>query len=157
MQNAITDDLEALLGTLPPGIHNAVNRLENRSELLEIVMDLGRLAEGRFPEGEVILSTQPVTSADLEYVVERIGEFGDDNRAGIERTLHRISALRNRKGKVVGLTLRVGRAVYGTMEIIRDVVEAGRSILLLGRPGGGTTTLLREVARVLSAGAGRRG
>src|ERR1700720_4897037 len=124
MQNVITDDLEALLAALPPDIHDAVNRLENRSELLEIVMDLGRFAEGRFPEGEVILSTQPVTNADLEYVVERIGEFGDDNRAGIERTLHRISAMRNRKGKVVGLTCRVGRAMYGTMEIIRAVVEA---------------------------------
>jgi stage III sporulation protein SpoIIIAA len=96
MQHVITDDLEALLATLPPGIHDAVNRLENRSELLEIVMDLGRFAEGRFPEGEVILSTEPITNADLEYVVEHIGEFGDDNRAGIERTLHRISALRNR-------------------------------------------------------------
>src|SRR5256714_11730046 len=156
MQNAITDDLEALLGTLPPGIHNAVNRLENRSELLEIVMDLGRLAEGRFPEGEVILSTQPVTSADLEYVVERIGEFGDDNRAGIERTLHRISALRNRKGKVVGLTCRIGRAVLGSIGLIRDIVEQGQSILILGRPGVGKTTLLREIARVLADDANKR-
>src|SRR5436309_11710259 len=156
MQNAITDDLEALLGTLPPSIHNAVNRLDNRSELLEIVMDLGRLAEGRFPEGEVILSTQPVTSADLEYVVERIGEFGDDNRAGIERTLHRISALRNRKGKVVGLTCRIGRAVLGSIGLIRDIVEQGQSILILGRPGVGKTTLLREIARVLADDANKR-
>jgi stage III sporulation protein SpoIIIAA len=156
MQNAITDDLEALLGTLPPGIHDAVNRLENRSELLEIVMDLGRVAEGRFPEGEVILSTQPVTSADLEYVVERIGEFGDDNRAGIERTLHRISALRNRKGKVVGLTCRIGRAVLGSIGLIRDIVEQGQSILILGRPGVGKTTLLREIARVLADDANKR-
>src|SRR5258707_15708751 len=112
MQQMITDDLEALLVTLPPEIHDAVNRLDNRSELLEIVMDLGRLPEGRFPEGEGILSKQPVTYADLEYVVERIGEFGDNNRAGIERTLHRISALRNRKGRIVGLTCRIeiGRA-----------------------------------------------
>src|SRR5437660_11645944 len=103
MQHAITDDLEALLAALPPGIHNAVNRLENRSELLEIVMDLGRFAEGRFPEGEVILSTQPNISGDLEYVDERIGELGDDKRAEIERTLHRISALHTRKRKGVGL------------------------------------------------------
>ncbi len=156
MQNAITDDLEALLVTLPPGIHDAVNRLENRSELLEIVMDLGRLPEGRFPEGEVILSTQPVTYADLEYVVERIGEFGDDNRAGIERTLHRISALRNRKGKVVGLTCRIGRAVLGSIALIRDIVEQGQSILILGRPGVGKTTLLREIARVLADEANKR-
>ena len=156
MQHAITDDLEALLAALPPGIHDAVNRLENRSELLEIVMDLGRFAEGRFPEGEVILSTQPITSGDLEYVVERIGEFGDDNRAGIERTLHRISALRNRKGKVVGLTCRIGRAVLGSIALIRDIVEQGQSILILGRPGVGKTTLLREIARVLADVANKR-
>jgi len=152
----ITDDLEALLVTLPPAIHDAVNRLENRSELLEIVMDLGRLPEGRFPEGEVILSTQPVAYADLQYVVERIGEFGDDNRAGIERTLHRISALRNRKGKVVGLTCRIGRAVLGSIALIRDIVEQGQSILILGRPGVGKTTLLREIARVLADEANKR-
>ncbi|HYX50638.1 MAG TPA: R3H domain-containing nucleic acid-binding protein [Ktedonobacteraceae bacterium] len=156
MQHTITDDLEALLVALPPGIHDAVNRLDNRSELLEIVMDLGRLPEGRFPEGEVILSTQPVTYADLEYVVERIGEFGDDNRAGIERTLHRISALRNRKGKVVGLTCRIGRAVLGSIALIRDIVEQGQSILILGRPGVGKTTLLREIARVLADEANKR-
>ena len=156
MQHVITDDLEALLATLPPGIHDAVNRLENRSELLEIVMDLGRYAEGRFPEGEVILSTEPITTADLEYVVERIGEFGDDNRAGIERTLHRISALRNRKGKVVGLTCRIGRAVLGSIALIRDIVEQGQSILILGRPGVGKTTLLREIARVLADEANKR-
>jgi stage III sporulation protein SpoIIIAA len=156
MQHAITDDLEALLGTLPPSIHDAVNRLENRSELLEIVMDLGRLPEGRFPEGEVILSTSPVSYVDLEYVVERIGEFGDDNRAGIERTLHRISALRNRKGKVVGLTCRIGRAVLGSIALIRDIVEQGQSILILGRPGVGKTTLLREIARVLADEANLR-
>ena len=156
MQNMITDDLEALLVTLPPGIHDAVNRLENRSELLEIVMDLGRLPEARFPEGEVILSNQPVTYADLEYVVERIGEFGDDNRAGIERTLHRISALRNRKGRVVGLTCRIGRAVLGSIALIRDIVEQGQSILILGRPGVGKTTLLREIARVLADEANKR-
>src|SRR5579859_6392317 len=156
MQHTITDDLEALLVTLPPGIHDAVNRLDNRSELLEIVMDLGRLPEGRFPEGEVILSTQPVTNADLEYVVERIGEFGDDNRAGIERTLHRISAMRNRKGKVIGLTCRIGRAVLGSIALIRDIVEQGQSILILGRPGVGKTTLLREIARVLADEANKR-
>lgn len=156
MQHVITDDLEALLAALPPGIHDAVNRLENRGELLEIVMDLGRYAEGRFPNGEVILSTHPVTDADLQYVVARIGEFGDDNRAGIERTLHRISALRNRKGKVVGLTCRIGRAVLGSIALIRDIVEQGQSILILGRPGVGKTTLLREIARVLADEANKR-
>jgi stage III sporulation protein SpoIIIAA len=156
MQHVITDDLEALLATLPPDIHDAVNRLANRTELLEIVLDLGRHAEGRFPEGEVILSSQPITYADLEYVVERIGDFGDDNRAGIERTLHRISAMRNRKGKIVGLTCRIGRAVLGSIALIRDIVEQGQSILILGRPGVGKTTLLREIARVLADEANKR-
>ncbi|WP_376796497.1 R3H domain-containing nucleic acid-binding protein [Thermogemmatispora sp.] len=156
MHNAITDDLEALLEALPPSIHEAVDRLDNRGELLEIVMDLGRLPEARFPDGEVILSDQPITYADLEYVVERIGEFGDDNRAGIERTLHRISALRNRKGRVVGLTCRIGRAVLGSIALIRDIVEQGQSILILGRPGVGKTTLLREIARVLADEANKR-
>lgn len=156
MQHTITDDLEALLVALPPRIHEAVNWLDNRGELLEIVMDLGRQPEGRFPDGEVILSDSPVTYADLEYVVERIGEFGDDNRAGIERTLHRISALRNRKGRVVGLTCRIGRAVLGSIALIRDIVEQGQSILILGRPGVGKTTLLREIARVLADEANKR-
>ncbi|HET8912880.1 MAG TPA: R3H domain-containing nucleic acid-binding protein [Ktedonobacteraceae bacterium] len=156
MQHVITDDLEALLAALPPSIHDAVNRLQNRGELLEIVMDLGRYAEGRFPDGEVILSNQPITYADLDFVAERIGEFGDDNRAGIERTLHRISALRNRKGKIVGLTCRIGRAVLGSIALIRDIVEQGQSILILGRPGVGKTTLLREIARVLADEANKR-
>src|SRR5947207_10491414 len=119
-------------------------------------MDLGRLPEARFTGREETLSDHEVSAEDLAYVISHIGQFGGDNRAGIERTLHRISALRNRAGKVVGLTLRVGRAVYGTMEIIRDVVESGKSILLLGRPGVGKTTLLREVARVLADELGKR-
>ncbi len=146
----IRDDLDALLAVLPPHIEEALRRINRGSELLEVVMDLGRPPEARFVKGEVILSEKEVTQEDIDYVVSRIGEFGEDNRAGIERTLHRISAIRNRKGRIVGLTCRVGRAVYGTVDIIRDIVESGKSILLLGRPGVGKTTMLREVARILA-------
>ena len=117
---------------------------------LEIVMDLGRIPEARFPERAVELGNEPVSSDSIAYVVDRVGSFGKDNRAGIERTLHRISAIRNRQGKVIGLTCRIGRAVYGTIDIIMDIVQAGKSILMLGRPGRGKTTKLREVARVMS-------
>src|SRR5437660_7934082 len=151
-----TDELDAILHALPPELVQRVRGLDGLDGLLEIVMDLGRLPEARFTGREEILSQREVTAEDIAFVISRIGQFGGDNRAGIERTLHRISALRNRAGKVVGLTVRVGRAVYGTMEIIRDVVEAGRSILLLGRPVVGKTTLLREIARVLADDANKR-
>ena len=150
------DDLDAILDALPPDLCQRVRALPELNGILEIVMDLGRTPEARFAGREEILSHREVTAEDLAYVISRIGQFGGDNRAGIERTLHRISALRNRAGKVVGLTLRVGRAMYGTMEIIRDVVESGKSILLLGRPGVGKTTLLREVARVLADDLAKR-
>ena len=145
-----TDDLELLLGTLPPHIRRPLDEADDLDDLLEIVLDLGREPEARFPAREVLLSDEEVTPEDIEYVVSRIGAFGDDNRAGIPRTLHRISAIRNRSAKVVGLTCRVGRSVLGTMDIIRDFVESGKSILILGKPGVGKTTLLREVARVLA-------
>jgi stage III sporulation protein SpoIIIAA len=157
MQQVIfDDDLTALFDVLPPRIREAVTKLNDYDGLLEIVMDLGRLPEGRFPQREVSLSDSLVTAEDLKYVVERIGAFGDDNRAGIERTLHRISAIRNRRGDVVGLTCRVGRAVRGTVAMVRDVIEQGNSILILGRPGVGKTTLLREAARVLADELGKR-
>src|SRR5690606_2161438 len=146
----IVDNLEQLLDVLPPAIRLALTGMDNLSELLEIVLDLGRRPEARFPDGFVYLSEEPVSKEDIDYVVQRVGEFGDDNRAGIERTLHRISAIRNRKGHIIGLTCRIGRAVFGTIDIIRDVIEGGKSILLLGRPGVGKTTMLRETARVLA-------
>ncbi len=146
----ITDDLEALVAVLPPPIATSLQAANRSEDLLEIILDLGRRPEARFVNGEIELSTQEVTQAEIDYVVSRIGEFGDDNRAGIERTLHRMSAIRNRQERIVGLTCRVGRAVYGTIDIIRDIVESGKSIMLLGRPGVGKTTMLREVARVLA-------
>ena len=150
MQKRITDDIEAMLVTLPPRVLQPLRTINDTDNLLEVVLDLGRLPECRFPGREVALSDVEVSEADLDYVVSRIGTFGDDNRAGIERTLHRISAIRNRKSRVVGLTCRIGRAVYGTIGTIRDIVESGKSVLLLGRPGVGKTTMLREVARVLA-------
>src|SRR5499427_5559300 len=148
--DVVTDDLDQLLEVLPPHICDPLQELENRRELLEVVMDLGREPEARLPGREVLLSTHSVREEDIDFVIQRIGAFGDDNRAGIERTLHRISAIRNREGRIVGITCRVGRAVFGTVTIIRDIVESGRSILMMGRPGVGKTTLLREAARVLA-------
>jgi stage III sporulation protein SpoIIIAA len=149
-QEKVTDNLAQLLDVLPPKIRRCLEEQPDLNDLLEIILDLGRMAEARFPTRVLEVSDIEVSAEDLDHVVERIGEFGKDNRAGIPRTLHRISALRNRQKKIVGLTCRIGRSVYGTIDIIRDVVETGKSILLLGRPGVGKTTKLREVARVLS-------
>ncbi len=155
-EHVITDDLDALLATLPPEIVSPLKALNNRVNLLEVVMDLGRKPEARYRNVEHTLNDSDVGREQLDYVIERIGEFGGDNRAGIERTLHRISCIRNRRGNVVGLTCRIGRAVYGTISIIKDLVETGKSILLVGPPGVGKTTLLRECARVLSDELGKR-
>lgn len=150
IEKQITDNLEELLSHLPPQIVQTLRQEENLSELIEVVLDLGREPEARYAGRIKYLSNELVTQADIDHVVAEIGDFGDDNRAGIERTLHRISAIRNRKGKIIGLTCRVGRAIQGTIDIIRDLVESGRSILALGRPGVGKTTKLREIARILA-------
>ncbi|MGE5250657.1 MAG: AAA family ATPase, partial [Bacteroidota bacterium] len=149
-QLKITDDLEALLQVLPEHIREAVEKANDSDNLLEVILDLGRVPTARYVDGEVVLSNHEITRAEIDFVDQRTGEFDADNRAGIERTLHRISAIRNRRGAVVGLTLRVGRAVYGTVDIIQDIIESGKSVLILGRPGVGKTTLLREAARILA-------
>ncbi|MGD8682364.1 MAG: hypothetical protein PVG27_00320, partial [Chloroflexota bacterium] len=145
------DDLDALIDALTPEIGERLRSLEGVEAVIEVVMDLGRKPEARFGGGgEVVLLDREIRADDIQYVVDHVGSFGEDNRAGIERTLHRISAIRNRNGKIVGLTCRVGRAVIGTIDIVDDLVESGQSILIMGRPGIGKTTMLREAARVLA-------
>jgi len=146
----ITDNLDVLLNVLPPQVAQQLNVINLSDDLLEVLLDLGRVPTARFVDHEEILSQVEVSHADIGYVVERISAFDTDNRAGMERTLHRIAAIRNRRGNIVGLTCRVGRAVYGTTDIIQDLIESGNSLLLLGRPGIGKTTMLREAARLLA-------
>ncbi|MBN1313687.1 MAG: AAA family ATPase [Anaerolineae bacterium] len=150
MEQHITDDLSSLLAILPPEIAEALTEINRYNDLLEVILDLGRVPTARFTDGEYNLLNREVTQDDLDLVVLQVGDFDADNRAGIERTLHRISGIRNRRGEVVGLTCRVGRAVFGTIDIIRDIIESGNSILILGKPGVGKTTMLREAARVLA-------
>ena len=152
----ITDDLNRLVSLLPAELQASLASPESRDQLLEVVLDLGRLPEARYSGWSIPLGDSSITRADLKAMVERLGEFGSDNRAGIERTLHRISAIRNRRGEVVGLTCRVGRAVFGTVEMVRDLLDSGDSLLLMGRPGVGKTTALREIARVLADDLGKR-
>ncbi|MDB9458290.1 AAA family ATPase [Dolichospermum circinale CS-1225] len=152
----ITEDLHKLLDILPQNLQQKLENHPQGHNLVEVVLDLGRRPEARFPHGAEYLSETPVTQAQIDDCIQRVGNFGGDNRAGIEQTLHRISAIRNRSGKIIGLTCRVGRAVFGTIAMIRDLVETGQSILMLGRPGVGKTTALREIARVLADDLNKR-
>ncbi len=152
----VTDDLDRLLELLPDAVQEQLRPEEAREQLLEVVLDLGRVPEARYPGRALALGSTPLSREDLTAVVARLGQFGGDNRAGIERTLHRISAIRNRQGEVVGLTCRVGRAVFGTVAMVRDLLDKGQSLLLMGRPGVGKTTALREIARVLADELERR-
>ncbi len=156
MDYRIDLDLEVLIDKLPAHLRETLLDYDDSKQLLEVVLDLGREPEARFRDHNLVLTKAEVSAADIAYTIDRIGHFGEDNRAGIERTLHRISAMRNRAGRIIGLTLRVGRAVYGTIRIIEDLIAAGRSVLLLGKPGVGKTTMLREVARVLADDVGKR-
>ena len=152
----VVDNLEAFIEIFPAEIATALGERKDIGDLLEVVLDLGRPPEARFPSEQVSLSDIEVTHDQIAPVVDHVGHFGDDNRAGIERTLHRISVLRNRAGEPVGLTCRVGRAVYGSVRLIEDLVRSGKSVLILGRPGVGKTTILRETARVLADEADKR-
>jgi len=146
----INDDLDKLIENLPFFIREVLYQHSNKSKLIEIVMDLGQRPEARFITGPEYLSQKLISWQDLDYTTKRIGKFSNDNRAGIERTLHRISCIRNRQYIINGLTCRVGRAIFGTIGLIRDLLESGQSILILGKPGVGKTTMIREIARVLS-------
>ena len=145
------DDIQALINVLPAKIAEVINQNGNLDKLIEVVMDVGRIPLARYTNGDLPLSADEVTYEDIDSVVEKIGSFDLDNRAGMERTLHRISAIRNRRNRIIGLTCRVGRAVFGTLDIIADYISSGQSLLILGKPGIGKTTMLREAARVLSA------
>ena len=144
------DDIEALINVLPEKIAAVIHEKGSLDKLLEVVMDVGRIPLARYTGGDLPLSTEEVTYEEIDAVAEKIGSFDLDNRAGMERTLHRISAIRNRKNRIIGLTCRVGRAVFGTLDIIQDYIDSGKSLLILGKPGIGKTTMLREAARVLS-------
>jgi stage III sporulation protein SpoIIIAA len=152
----LADDLNQLLDVLPTFISDPLKKHNSREHLVEIVLDIGRRPEARFATGTAYLSYRTVVWQDLDYILKRLGKFSGDNRAGIEKTLHRISSIRNRKGNVIGLTCRVGRAIFGTVSVVRDLLEEKKSILLLGRPGVGKTTAIREIARVLSDGMKKR-
>jgi stage III sporulation protein SpoIIIAA len=151
-----TDGIPELLDVLPPAIKERLAASPDVDNLVEVVLDYGRPAEARYRGSVERWPAVIITEHDIDFVVKNVGEFGGDNRAGIERTLHRISCIRNRQGRVIGLTCRIGRALEGTIDIIDDIVRAGKSILMLGRPGIGKTTKLREVARVLADEANRR-
>jgi stage III sporulation protein SpoIIIAA len=150
MEHRITDDLEKLKTVLPAYLVDALETIGQNDDLSEVIIDLGRLPTARYTDGERKLDNREITHDDIQYVVSKIGSFDGDNRAGLERTLHRISGIRNRRGDIVGLTVRIGRAVYGTIDIVQDIIESGQSVLILGAPGVGKTTLLREAARVLA-------
>jgi stage III sporulation protein AA len=152
----LADDLDKLLDVLPTYVSDSLEKHPSRDQLIEIVLDIGRRPEARFAKSTEYLSYRTIVWQDLDHILKRLGKFSGDNRAGIEKTLHRISSIRNRKGNVIGLTCRVGRAIFGTVSIVRDLLEQKKSILLLGRPGVGKTTAIREIARVLSDGMKKR-
>ncbi|XP_016484072.2 protein SEEDLING PLASTID DEVELOPMENT 1 [Nicotiana tabacum] len=149
-------ELGRLLTLLPEEMRRSVSEHPEFCYLIEVVMDLGRKPLARFPSGDFILSDHPITLDDLQHAISKVGDFAVDNRAGISRTLHRISAIRNRKGAIIGLTCRVGRALSGSANALRDLVKDGASLLLIGPPGVGKTTIIRDIARMLANDYGKR-
>ena len=145
-----SDDLEKLIENLPFFLQEHLNQHASKDQLIEIILDLGRRPAARFVTGSEYLSRKIISWQDIDYITKRISKFSNENRAGIERTLHRISCIRNRQFLINGLTCRVGRAVFGTISVIRDLLESEKSILILGKPGVGKTTIIREIARVLA-------
>ena len=146
----VNDDLEKLIENLPFFLQENLNQHDSKNQLIEIVLDLGRRPEARFVSGPEYLSQKIISWQDIDYTTKRISKFSNENRAGIERTLHRISCIRNRQFLINGLTCRVGRAIFGTISVVRDLLESEQSILILGKPGVGKTTIIREIARVLA-------
>jgi stage III sporulation protein SpoIIIAA len=145
----VSEEIQKLFIVLPLDIQTVLKNLPDLPTLIEVVLDLGRSAEARLAKRTMLIGST-VNQGDIDFVISRVGQFSGDNRAGIERTLHRISAIRNRTGKIIGLTCRVGRSIHGTNDIIQDVMESGKNILFMGPPGIGKTTKLREAARILS-------
>ena len=146
----VNNDLEKLIENLPFFLQEYLNKHVSKDQLIEIILDLGRRPEARFISGPEYLSQKIVSWQDIDYITKRISKFSNENRAGIERTLHRISCIRNRQFLINGLTCRVGRAVFGTISVVRDLLEYEQSVLILGKPGVGKTTIIREIARVLA-------
>ena len=144
------DDLEKLIENLPFFLQKQLSQHNNKDQLIEIILDLGRRPEARFVNGPQYLSQKIISWQDIDYTTKRISKFSNENRAGIERTLHRISCIRNRQFLINGLTCRVGRVVFGIISVVRDLLESEKSILILGKPGVGKTTIIREIARVLA-------